>query len=49
MQKGIGWRKTRRAALADSPFVKGEGSRPRPGASCCGMRNCRLLDEVNPA
>ncbi len=25
MQKGIGWRKALRAALADNPFVKGEG------------------------
>jgi hypothetical protein len=25
MQKGLGWRKALRAALADNPFVKGEG------------------------
>jgi len=29
MQKGIGWRKALRAALADNPFVKGEGISPR--------------------
>ena len=29
MQKGIGWRKALRSALADSLFVKGEGLPPR--------------------
>jgi hypothetical protein len=29
MQKGIGWRKALRAALADNPFIKGEGLPPR--------------------
>ena len=29
LQKGIGWRKALRAALADNPFVKGEGMSPR--------------------
>ena len=29
MQKGIGWRKALRAALADNPFVKGEGLSPK--------------------
>ena len=29
MQKGLGWRKALRAALADNPFVKGEGMSPR--------------------
>ncbi len=28
-QKGIGWRKALRAALADNPFVKGEGLLPK--------------------
>ncbi len=28
MQKGVGWRKALRAALADNPFVKGEGMSP---------------------
>lgn len=28
MQKGIGWRKALRAAIADNPFVKGEGLPP---------------------
>ena len=29
MQKGIGWRKALRAALADNPFIKGEGLSPK--------------------
>jgi hypothetical protein len=29
MQKGIGWRKALRAALADNPFVKGDGLSPK--------------------
>ena len=29
MQKGLGWRKALRAAIADNPFVKGEGLSPR--------------------
>jgi hypothetical protein len=29
MQRGIGWRKALRAALADNPFVKGEGLSPK--------------------
>jgi hypothetical protein len=29
LQKGIGWRKALRAAIADNPFVKGEGMSPR--------------------
>lgn len=29
LQKGIGWRKALRSALADNPFVKGEGLSPR--------------------
>lgn len=29
MQKGLGWRKALRAALADNPFIKGEGMSPR--------------------
>jgi hypothetical protein len=29
LQKGIGWRKALRSALADNPFVKGEGISPR--------------------
>ena len=29
MQKGIGWRKALRFALADNPFIKGEGSSPK--------------------
>lgn len=28
-QRGLGWRKALRAALADNPFVKGEGLSPR--------------------
>ncbi len=29
LQKGVGWRKALRAALADNPFVKGEGLSPK--------------------
>lgn len=29
MHKGIGWRKALRAALADNPFIKGEGLSPK--------------------
>jgi hypothetical protein len=29
MQKGVGWRKALRAAIADNPFVKGEGMSPK--------------------
>ncbi len=29
MQKDVGWRKALRAALADNPFVKGEGFSPK--------------------
>ena len=29
LHKGIGWRKALRAALADNPFIKGEGLSPR--------------------
>ncbi len=29
MQKGIGWRKALRAAIADNPFIKGEGLSPK--------------------
>ncbi len=29
MQKGVGWRKAIRAAIADNPFVKGEGLSPK--------------------
>lgn len=29
LQKGIGWRKALRAAIADNPFVKGEGISPK--------------------
>ena len=29
LQKGLGWRKALRAAIADHPFVKGKGRSPR--------------------
>jgi len=29
LQKGLGWRRALRAALADNPFIKGEGMSPR--------------------
>ena len=36
----IGWRKALRAALADNPFVQGEGLSPKArGANCWGIRS----------
>ena len=42
MQKGIGWRKALRAALADSPFVKGEGMSPRSRRELLGHSQLAL-------
>lgn len=42
LQKGIGWRKALRAALADNPFIKGEGMSRAPAASCSAIRSSRL-------
>ncbi|MBL9192081.1 MAG: DUF3780 domain-containing protein [Opitutaceae bacterium] len=42
MQKGIGWRKALRAALADNPFVKGEGMSPRARRELLGHSQLAL-------
>jgi hypothetical protein len=42
MQKGVGWRKALRAALADNPFVKGEGLPPRTRRELLGHAQLSL-------
>lgn len=42
MQKGIGWRKALRAALADNPFVKGEGLSPKSRRQLLGHSQLTL-------
>lgn len=42
MQKGIGWRKALRAALADNPFVKGEGLSPKARRELLGHSQLTL-------
>lgn len=42
MQRGIGWRKALRAALADNPFVKGEGMSPRARRELLGHTQMTL-------
>jgi len=42
MQKGLGWRKALRAALADTPFVKGEGMSPRARREMLGHSQLAL-------
>jgi len=42
MQKGMGWRKALRAALADNPFVKGEGMSPRARRELLGHSQLTL-------
>jgi hypothetical protein len=42
MQKGIGWRKALRAAIADNPFVKGEGMSPRARRELLGHSQLSL-------
>ncbi len=42
MQKSIGWRKALRAALADNPFVKGEGMSPRARRELLGHTQMTL-------
>ena len=42
MQKGIGWRKALRAALADNPFVKGEGLSPKARRELLGHSQLNL-------
>lgn len=42
MQKGVGWRKALRAAIADNPFVKGEGISPRARRELLGHSQLAL-------
>ena len=42
LQKGIGWRKALRSALADNPFVKGEGMSPRARRELLGHSQLAL-------
>lgn len=42
MQKGIGWRKALRAAIADNPFVKGEGLSPKARRELLGHAQLNL-------
>jgi hypothetical protein len=42
MQKGIGWRKALRAAIADNPFVKGEGLSPKARRELLGHTQLSL-------
>jgi len=42
LQKGIGWRKALRSALADNPFVKGEGMSPRARRELLGHSQLSL-------
>jgi hypothetical protein len=42
MQKGIGWRKALRAAIADHTFVKGEGMSPRSRRELLGHSQLSL-------
>jgi hypothetical protein len=42
MQKGIGWRKALRAAIADNAFVKGEGMSPRARRELLGHSQLSL-------
>ena len=43
-QKNIGWRKALRAALADNPFVKGEGLSPRARRELLGHSQLTLWE-----
>lgn len=42
MQKGIGWRKALRAAIADNPFIKGEGLSPKARRELLGHSQLTL-------
>ena len=42
MRKGIGWRKALRAAIADNPFVKGEGMSPKARRELLGHSQLTL-------
>jgi len=42
MQRGLGWRKALRAAIADNPFVKSEGMSPRSRRELLGHHQLSL-------
>jgi hypothetical protein len=42
LQKGVGWRKALRAAIADNPFVKGEGMSPKARRELLGHSQLTL-------
>jgi hypothetical protein len=42
MQKGLGWRKALRAAIADNPYIKGEGLSPRARRELLGHSQLSL-------
>lgn len=42
LQRGVGWRKALRSALADNPFVKGEGMSPRARRELLGHSQLSL-------
>ena len=42
LQKGVGWRKALRAAIADNPFVKGEGMSPKARRELLGHSQLAL-------
>ena len=42
MQKGVGWRKALRAAIADNPFVKGDGLSPKARRELLGHSQLSL-------
>jgi len=42
LQKGVGWRKALRAALADNPFIKGEGLSPKSRRELLGHSQLTL-------
>lgn len=43
LQKGIGWRRALRAALADNPYVKGEGMSPKARRDLLAHPQSQLL------
>ena len=42
MKKGVGWRKALRSAIADNPFVKGEGISPKARRELLGHSQLTL-------
>ena len=42
MKKGVGWRKALRAAIADNPFIKGEGMSPKARRELLGHSQLTL-------